>query len=174
MAEETGCGGRWGQLQFNSSNVPQVVAGGFTFTDLVAGYNYTCAIRSTTVTMCWGQNFRGELGDGTFDDRGLPTTVSGGHSFVDLGAGDEHTCGVTTGDSLYCWGGQQRWRARPRIHEPPHNAGTGDGGPNVHGTASGIEVSIKRKWPVSASNWLGLVRGHIIPGYIPTRTRRVR
>ena len=101
----SGGNGQRGNNQFNSSNVPQAVAGGFTFTDLVLGYNYTCAIRSNTeTTMCWGQNFRGELGDGTFNDRGLPTTVSGGHSFANLDGGDGHTCGVTTGDSLYCWG----------------------------------------------------------------------
>ncbi len=53
--------------------------------------------------MCWGDNYSGQLGDGTFNSRGLPTTVSGGHSFTDLGAWD-HTCGINGGGSLYCWG----------------------------------------------------------------------
>ncbi len=54
--------------------------------------------------MCWGYNYRGQLGDGTFDGRGIPTTVSGNHAFVNLGLGNQHTCGVTDTGSLYCWG----------------------------------------------------------------------
>jgi alpha-tubulin suppressor-like RCC1 family protein len=83
--------------------VPQAVAGGFPFTDLVLGQDHSCGIRSNGETLCWGWNNYGTLGDGTFDRRGVPTTVSGSHSFTDLGAWN-HTCGVTAGNSLYCWG----------------------------------------------------------------------
>ncbi|MCH7475709.1 MAG: Ig-like domain-containing protein [Gemmatimonadetes bacterium] len=96
--------GQLGNNQFNSANVPQAVAGGFTFNQLIAGPGHTCAIRTTGETMCWGANWSGQLGDGTFNSRGLPATVPGGLSFIDLGAGNEHTCGVTAGGSLYCWG----------------------------------------------------------------------
>ena len=93
-----------GQSAVNS-NTPQPVSGAEVFTSIAGGEgSHFCAIRSAAGTMCWGENWQGQLGDGTFTRRDQPTTVSGGQSFIDLAIGRSHTCGVTTGGSLYCWG----------------------------------------------------------------------
>ena len=91
---------------------PIAVAGGLTFTRLFAGVTHTCGLTLTSAAYCWGQNTRGELGDGSTTDRVVPTPVSGGLSFVMLATGvrigvigqGTHTCGITTTGAAYCWG----------------------------------------------------------------------
>ena len=53
---------------------------------------------------CWGENFDGQLGDGTRIDRYTPVAVSGALVFHQLTAGYKHTCGVTTDARVFCWG----------------------------------------------------------------------
>ena len=53
---------------------------------------------------CWGDNFSGQLGDGTTTDRLTPVAVSGELRFRQLSAGLGSTCGVTTDHVAYCWG----------------------------------------------------------------------
>jgi alpha-tubulin suppressor-like RCC1 family protein len=53
---------------------------------------------------CWGNNFYGQLGDGTTTTRLTPVRVVGGLPFRQVSAGGVHTCGVTTSDLAYCWG----------------------------------------------------------------------
>ena len=71
---------------------------------VTAGSQHTCAIDSVGAAWCWGDNDRGQLGDGTRDDRLLATRVTGGHTFVAIGAGVQHTCGVTAAGAVLCWG----------------------------------------------------------------------
>jgi alpha-tubulin suppressor-like RCC1 family protein len=57
------------------------------------------------VAYCWGQNFYGEVGDGTTaTQRNNPTLVSGGVAFAKLTAGSYYTCGLTAAGVAYCWG----------------------------------------------------------------------
>lgn len=49
-------------------------AAGVSFTQVVAGTRHTCALASGRV-FCWGQNDRGQVGDGTFTDAATPTPV---------------------------------------------------------------------------------------------------
>lgn len=43
-------------------------------TSVSAGENYTCAVRGTD-TSCWGDNYLGQLGDGTQQDRPRPVAI---------------------------------------------------------------------------------------------------
>ena len=45
---------------------------------LDAGYQHTCAVRSSAVVVCWGDNQYGQLGDGTGVSSLTPVTVKGG------------------------------------------------------------------------------------------------
>ena len=53
---------------------------------------------------CFGDNFYGQLGDGTNDKRWTPTLVSGLADAVSIAAGDEHTCAITKENKAKCWG----------------------------------------------------------------------
>jgi alpha-tubulin suppressor-like RCC1 family protein len=73
---------------------------------------------------CWGENWTGQIGDGTTAFKTVPTPVAGGHRFsyiaVSTGFGDGssaplpvipgiqagmgHTCALTETGKPYCWG----------------------------------------------------------------------
>lgn len=73
-------------------------------TQLAAGTVHTCARLVDGRVFCWGQNFSGQVGDGTTQNRASPVEVAGGLQFSEIYAGGAQTCGVTTDGAQYCWG----------------------------------------------------------------------
>lgn len=108
----------WGQLGDGSTfdrAVPEAV-GGLAATSLIesvaAGQDHTCAATSVGDVLCWGDNFFGQVGDGTSHTRPLPERVFGlsGHGeprrglALQVAAGATHTCALTTSRQVLCWG----------------------------------------------------------------------
>jgi alpha-tubulin suppressor-like RCC1 family protein len=82
-----------------------VHARGLRFRLVSAGNAHTCGVATDASAYCWGNNFKGQLGDGTTTRRLTPVAVRRGLSFRQVRAGGfAHTCGVTTNDQAYCWG----------------------------------------------------------------------
>jgi alpha-tubulin suppressor-like RCC1 family protein len=72
---------------------------------VAAGADHACALRATGAVGCWGDNDRGELGDGTATERSYPVAVVGLESGVSsISTRDEHTCAVTRDGTVKCWG----------------------------------------------------------------------
>ena len=69
-----------------------------------AGDSHTCGVTTDSRAWCWGNNFDGQLGDGTETDHIRPALVAGGLRFRTVSVGRTDTCGVTTDDLAYCWG----------------------------------------------------------------------
>ena len=73
---------------------------------LSAGSYHTCAITSQRNVECWGDNWQGQLGEGTYQSRNSPTSVllDEGSSTISLSSGSLHTCAGLNNGSVYCWG----------------------------------------------------------------------
>ena len=107
--------GQLGDGTTTNSSVPVSVTGNLTFQSIKAGgfdIGHTCGLTTSGDAYCWGDNERGQLGNGT---GGLgkedltahpdPAPVIGNHKFTALTAGlARHTCGLTGTGAAYCWG----------------------------------------------------------------------
>ena len=88
-----------------SSEVTAASTGGLTFSMVTIGSAHSCGLTLEGRAYCWGDNFFGQLGDGTKTDRLRPVAVAAdGLLFSSVSAGEGHTCGLTTRRKAYCWG----------------------------------------------------------------------
>jgi alpha-tubulin suppressor-like RCC1 family protein len=85
----------WDPLNFGSAPLAKIAA----------GYGHSCALNGAGGVRCWGDNFRGQLGDGTNTNSDIPAAVVGLSSgVIGLVAGDNHTCALTAAGGIKCWG----------------------------------------------------------------------
>jgi hypothetical protein len=84
--------------------VPMQVVGLRDVVQIAAGQAHSCARLAGGSVYCWGNNSRGEVGDGTKIARRLPVEVPGFHGSVDLQAGDSYTCAVMVDRGVRCSG----------------------------------------------------------------------
>jgi len=76
----------------------------FVVTHVVVGGGHACALSTSGVAYCWGDNQIGQLGAPYEVAQKSPVRVGGGHTFTSITAGAIHTCGLTGSGDAYCWG----------------------------------------------------------------------
>lgn len=95
----------------------------------------TCAVTAAGVAYCWGDNTRGQLGDGTLQPRAVPTRVRGLGPVAHVSLAREHGCAVLRSGEVACWGlgyttdtapGDEREDIQVRSAEPRRIAGVTD------------------------------------------------
>ena len=74
---------------------------------IAAGLRFTCALMSADEIRCWGDNLRGQVGDGTTTDRATPVLVSGLGAVKSIVAGGTHACVLTAAGGAKCWGNNE-------------------------------------------------------------------
>ncbi len=93
--------------------VPGAVSmpGNVTFTAVSAGLYHSLALDESGNAWAWGNNWTGQLGDGSTADRLTPVAVSmppastpPGISFVAISAGADHSLALDTNGNAWAWG----------------------------------------------------------------------
>jgi alpha-tubulin suppressor-like RCC1 family protein len=97
--------GQLGDDASTNRTAPMQIAGLTDASQLAAGDDFTCAIRSAGEPSCWGGNEWGQLGDGTDVVRRHPGPTSlSAATQMRTSAGSYTTCVMTPSDALWCWG----------------------------------------------------------------------
>lgn len=94
---------------------------------LVAGFSYSCAqdlsVPESPNLQCWGDNYFGQLGDGSFDAHYPPGEVVGIDEVAALSGGTDHVCAILPDETARCWGrnreGQLGNASPERAHATP-------------------------------------------------------
>jgi alpha-tubulin suppressor-like RCC1 family protein len=146
---------------------PTQVVNSFGAVQVTAGANHACMIKSDGSLWCWGQDFYGQLGNGSADNlnQPVPVQVDAGSTWTQIGAGDIHTCGIKNDGSAWCWGfpGEGRignnggYNSDPQLVSDPGPWSSIDGG---GGHTCGIKTD------GSAWCWGGRVAGAIGDGLL--------
>jgi len=88
--------------------IPTAVSGlssGVTAIATSVGGNHSCAVLSSGTVQCWGNNYSGQLGDGSTTQSLTPVSVSGlSSSAITVATGQDHTCALLAAGSVQCWG----------------------------------------------------------------------
>lgn len=79
---------------------------GRTVSAVAVGTAFACALATDGTLWCWGDDLKGQLGQGVAGagtELDAPTRVGSSSSWSRVGLGDEHVC-ASQGALLYCWG----------------------------------------------------------------------
>jgi alpha-tubulin suppressor-like RCC1 family protein len=85
-------------------NNPFQVDGLTNFIALAAGASHTLALRQDGTVWAWGDNYAGQLGDGTTTNRTTPVQVSGLTDIIALAAGRFHSLALRKDGTVWAWG----------------------------------------------------------------------
>ena len=85
------------------------VLNGKILTQISITSSFVCAIDTAGQAYCWGNNYYGQLGNGSTTNGLAPTTVDtsgvlNGKTLIQIAAGIFHACAVDTAGQAYCWG----------------------------------------------------------------------
>ena len=105
-----------GQTQRDSYSYPQLVdlGPGRTAKQVSMSQIHACVLLDNNSLRCWGNNFAGQLGNGSMLNDFVLThqtvTFSGGRYPVSIDTGYGTTCAILNDQTLWCWGWNNNWQ----------------------------------------------------------------
>lgn len=101
--------GQLGTGTKDSSRVPVPVPALPTNTRrIAAGSNFALALLSDGTVLSWGDNFSGQLGDGTNEAHAIPARIPSLSGITQISAGDWHALAVDSAGNVWSWGDNVR------------------------------------------------------------------
>jgi alpha-tubulin suppressor-like RCC1 family protein len=85
------------------SGVPVRVTGIDSATELAVSF-HSCVVLASGAVRCWGNNYSGELGNGTTDSSNVPVTVKGISNATAVATGGNFSCALLATGTVQCWG----------------------------------------------------------------------
>ena len=73
-------------------------------TAITTGDEHSCALHEGSTISCWGNNFWGQLGNGTTDDSSVPVEAADITDATAIAAGENHSCALHQTGAISCWG----------------------------------------------------------------------
>ncbi|MCY1080726.1 RCC1 domain-containing protein [Archangium lansingense] len=101
--------------------IPVQVQGLSEIVTVAAGGSHALAVRSDGTVWSWGENYDGQLGDGTYIAQKTPVQVHGLSGVVAVSAGFYHSLALRSDGTVWSWGEN-------------HDGRLGDGTNNTHNT----------------------------------------
>jgi alpha-tubulin suppressor-like RCC1 family protein len=114
-----------------STTTPLAVAGEHAWSTLSAGSSHTCGLDTAGQAWCWGDDARGQVGDGGGDGEppeDAPVAVSQGGTWATISSGGTHTCTLDTAGKAWCWGSD--WNGQIGDGGTRWDAGNCEAGPS--------------------------------------------
>ena len=117
-ARDTGLVSCWGFNEYgqigqgkidNARYLPSQINSSNSFKAVASGEEHACALTADSNQIyCWGNNARGQLGNGSYDkdNKGLPNPglINTNIKFTTVTAKGYRTCALDDNNSAYCWG----------------------------------------------------------------------
>jgi alpha-tubulin suppressor-like RCC1 family protein len=92
------CWGIQGTVDYRVVDLPPAVS-------VSAGMAHVCVLGEDATPYCWGNNYYGQVGDGSVQTRSSPAPVAGlAGRVVFLSASGFHSCAVDVDGVAWCWG----------------------------------------------------------------------
>ena len=102
-----GAGSFRGELfeeHMHQNHIPQSIQGLTNVIDISAGSNYSLVLRADGTVWAWGENWNGQLGDGTTINRDHPVQVQGLNNIIAISAGTSHSIALSADGTAWTWG----------------------------------------------------------------------
>ena len=95
-------------IPYNTPHTPTLITPptGVTFASVSVGLHRICALSTTGIGYCWGDNYEGSFGNNTYLDSLRPTAmvVPNNEALIDVSTGWYHTCVQTISNKTWCFG----------------------------------------------------------------------
>ena len=112
-----------------------------TFQQVAAGANHTVALKSNGTLWTWGDNYYGQLGNGTMANKSSPAQVGTATNWQAVAAGSSHTVALRSDGTLWAWG----WNEFGQL-------GNGTDGTFAR-EFSPVQVGTATNWQAVAAGW---------------------